>query len=37
MSSRDVPILSGQVMTDAWVLKLDGNGDVQWQKTYGGA
>ena len=21
---------------DAWVLKLDGNGNVQWQKTYGG-
>ena len=22
---------------DAWVLKLDGSGDPQWQKTYGGA
>ncbi len=21
---------------DVWVLKLDGNGDIQWQKTYGG-
>ena len=21
---------------DAWVLKLDGNGNVQWEKTYGG-
>ena len=21
---------------DAWVLKLDGSGNVQWQKTYGG-
>jgi len=23
--------------TDAWVLKLDANGNVQWQKTYGGS
>jgi hypothetical protein len=22
--------------TDVWVLKLDGNGAIQWQKTYGG-
>ncbi len=21
---------------DAWVIKLDANGNVQWQKTYGG-
>ncbi len=23
--------------TDAWVLKLDANGNIQWQKTYGGS
>ena len=23
--------------TDVWVLKLDGNGAIQWQKTYGGS
>ncbi len=22
--------------SDAWVIKLDANGNVQWQKTYGG-
>jgi hypothetical protein len=22
--------------TDMWVLKLDGNGEIEWQKTYGG-
>jgi hypothetical protein len=26
----------GAVYSDAWVLKFDGNGYVQWQKTYGG-
>jgi len=35
-------IVAGQNMSfsagswDVWVLKLDGNGNVQWQKTYGG-
>ena len=35
-------IVAGETMSfgaggsDAWVLKLDGNGNVQWQKTYGG-
>ena len=27
----------GEGNGDAWVLKLDGNGDVVWQKTYGGS
>ena len=27
----------GEGMYDAWVLKLDGNGNIQWQKTYGGS
>ncbi|MCC6026464.1 MAG: S-layer homology domain-containing protein, partial [Caldimicrobium sp.] len=27
----------GQGKKDVWVLKLDANGNVQWQKTYGGA
>ena len=27
----------GQGGTDAWVLRLDGNGNVVWQKTYGGS
>ncbi|OGW53609.1 MAG: hypothetical protein A2Y81_06685, partial [Nitrospirae bacterium RBG_13_43_8] len=27
----------GAGSSDAWVLKLDDNGNVQWQKTYGGA
>jgi hypothetical protein len=26
----------GAGLSDAWVLKLDGSGNVQWQKTYGG-
>jgi len=26
----------GAGIWDAWVLKLDGDGNVQWQKTYGG-
>ncbi len=26
----------GAGFSDAWVLKLDANGNVQWQKTYGG-
>jgi len=29
-------IAFGASYTDIWVLKLDPNGDVQWQKTYGG-
>jgi hypothetical protein len=28
---------SGNYGGDAWVLKLDSNGNVQWQKTYGGS
>ncbi|MBI4685607.1 MAG: choice-of-anchor D domain-containing protein [Nitrospirae bacterium] len=28
---------SGAGSYDAWVLKLDANGNVQWQKTYGGS
>ncbi|NPA41170.1 MAG: hypothetical protein GXO18_02745, partial [Aquificae bacterium] len=27
----------GAGLADIWVLKLDANGDVQWQKTYGGS
>ncbi len=25
-----------QASSDAWVIKLDAKGNVQWQKTYGG-
>ena len=25
------------VYNDAWLLKLNGNGDIEWQKTYGGS
>lgn len=27
----------GAGSTDCWILKLRGNGEIQWQKTYGGA
>ena len=27
----------GAGIADMWVLKLDGNGNIQWQETYGGA
>ena len=27
----------GAGLTDFWILKLDSNGTIQWQKTYGGA
>ena len=27
---------SGAGMTDVWLLKIDGNGLIQWQRTYGG-
>jgi hypothetical protein len=27
----------GAVAMDVWVLKLDGQGNIQWQKTYGGS
>jgi hypothetical protein len=27
----------GEGITDAWVIKLDGTGNVTWQKTYGGS
>jgi uncharacterized delta-60 repeat protein len=36
---QDSPDLGGPNLpgkTDVWVLKLDGRGNVQWQKTYGG-
>ncbi len=26
----------GAGLTDGWVLKLDSNGDIEWQRTYGG-
>jgi hypothetical protein len=30
-------VLVGQKNNDGWVLRVDGNGDVIWSKTYGGA
>lgn len=27
---------AGPSRTDGWILKLNGNGDIDWQKTYGG-
>ena len=29
-------MLVGQKNNDGWVLRVDGNGDVIWSKTYGG-
>ena len=34
--SQDLQTLSAAGSTDAWVLKLGGNGTVDWEKTYGG-
>ncbi len=31
---RLIPL--AQAIADAWVIKLDAKGNVQWQKTYGG-
>ncbi len=33
---QDIPLLSGQGC-DIWVLKLNTDGSVAWQKTYGGS
>jgi len=33
-SNHDVSVLHG--MMDAWIIKLSGNGAVQWEKTFGG-
>ena len=35
VAGSTIPSLSGTF--DIWALKLDGNGNVSWQKTYGGA
>lgn len=28
-------VITGDVIGEKWVIKLDGNGNIQWQKTYG--
>jgi hypothetical protein len=34
--SNDGNVTNNKGYTDAWILKLSTNGDVEWQKTYGG-
>jgi hypothetical protein len=34
--STDGDVTNNQGFSDYWVIKLDGNGDLQWQRTYGG-
>lgn len=36
-SSTDGDIIKNQGYTDAWIIKLNSNGNTQWQKTLGGS
>jgi hypothetical protein len=35
--SYDGDVLNNKGNSDAWILKLSTNGDIEWQKTYGGS
>ena len=35
--SNDGSITNNKGCSDAWILKLNTNGDIEWQKTYGGS
>ena len=35
--SNDEDVTNNKGATDAWILKLNTNGNVEWQKTYGGS
>ena len=36
-TSNDGNVTNNNGYTDAWILKLSTNGDIEWQKTYGGS
>jgi hypothetical protein len=36
-NSNDGDVTNNNGSTDAWILKLNANGNIEWQKTYGGS